>query len=342
MKKLLTVALSFLLAASLLAGCGASSRNATTAPSAAPSPSPSAENYGYASDSIANESVAVPEGEASKQMLVPPGGASGAGLADRKIIKNGSIELETLEFDKGIAAITALVEELGGYIEGSEISGISLRYRGDYNQRAARFSARIPSDKLNQATDELGQLFNVLNKNESSSDITETYFDTESRLKSLRIQEERLLDLLSKAEKLEDLITLERALADVRYQIESLTSQLNRYDNLVSYSTLSIYLQEVVQTTNVKAQPRTLSEKVAEAFTESLEGIAEIAEFILLTVVALGPVLLVYGGVVALLVFGILRLRRSAAGRKAGKSLPRPTDEAGQRPSQDNRDETNS
>ena len=35
-------------------------------------------------------------------------------------------------------------------------------------------------------------------------DITETYFDSQAHLTSLKIQEERLLAILEKAEKLED------------------------------------------------------------------------------------------------------------------------------------------
>ena len=316
MKKLFSIALSLLLIASLFAGCGANKATATEAAMPQEAPAPSAPAYDIAGRPEAESGFAPNTNDSFKSTA-----GGGAVLSQRKIIKNGSIQLETLEFDEGLGSIKQLVEKLGGYIESSDISGTSLRYPGDYSQRYASFTARIPADKLNEATFQLGQLFNVLSQNESSSDITDTYYDTEGRLKSLRIQEERLLELLSKAEKLEDLITLESALADVRYQIESLTSQLNRYDNLVNYCTLSIYLQEVVKPTDIKPLPRTLGEKVAEAFAESLEGIVEIAEFILLTVVSVGPVLLVYGGAFALLVLGAFRISRMSRQRK-NKNLP--------------------
>ena len=57
-------------------------------------------------------------------------------------------------------------------------------------------------------------------------------------MESLSLQEERLLDILEKAEKLTDVLELEQELADVRYQIETLTTTLNRYDQLISYSTV--------------------------------------------------------------------------------------------------------
>ena len=52
-------------------------------------------------------------------------------------------------------------------------------------------------------------------------DITDSYFDAQARLDSLRQQEASLLEILSKAEKLEDVVQLQTALSDVRYQIES-------------------------------------------------------------------------------------------------------------------------
>ena len=318
MKKLFSIALSLLLIAGLFAGCGASSNSVNATKASMPQ---EVARYEEAASSAPAYDMARPEAESGFVANDSLKSTSSVNLSDRKIIKNASIHLETLEFDEALVLIQQMVEKLGGYIESSDISGTSLRYPGDYNQRYANFIARIPADKLNQATSELGQHFNVLSQSESSYDITYDYYDTEGRLKSLRIKEERLLELLKKAEKLEDLITLENALADVRYQIESLTSQMNRYDNQVTYCTLSIHLQEVVETTTIKPQPRTLSEKIADAFADSLEGIVEIAEFIILTVVTIGPVLLVYGGGVALIVLVILNLTRKKGQRK---NLPQP------------------
>lgn len=326
MKKTFLTLTSLILIVALLAGCSSSKNYSTAMPSA---PQTAAEEYGYdtAASMAPDADMSGMRSQEGEKATFASGNTPGEALSDRKIIKNGSIELETLEFDKGVESISALVDELGGYIEFSDVSGNSLRYRGSYNQRSASFTARIPANQLSNATHQLGELFNVLSKSENVSDITDTYYDTEGRLKSLRVQEERLLELLSKAEKLEDLITLEQALAEVRYQIESLTTQLTRFDSLVSYSTLTIYLNEVAETTSVKTQPRTLGEKVAEAFTGSLQGIANIAEFLLLTAVSVGPVLLVYGGVVALLALAILQIAKARNNRKKQPPMNQPPED---------------
>ena len=94
-----------------------------------------------------------------------------------------------------------------------------------------------------------GELGNVLSLNRRQEEITEAYYDTEARLTALKTQEERLLAIMEKAETLDDIIRLEDALSDVRYQIESLSGTMRRYDNLVEMATVEVSLREVESTT---------------------------------------------------------------------------------------------
>ena len=78
-------------------------------------------------------------------------------------------------------------------------------------------------------------------------DITGSYFDTQARLNALEQEEKRLLELLEKAETLDEIIQLEDRISNVRYEIESLTSQMKIYDKEVAYSTVSIFLEDVTE-----------------------------------------------------------------------------------------------
>lgn len=55
----------------------------------------------------------------------------------------------------------------------------------------------------------------------TTEDVTLEYVDTESHLKALKTEEETLLALLEKAEKLSDVFEIQEELTNVRYQIES-------------------------------------------------------------------------------------------------------------------------
>lgn len=168
-----------------------------------------------------------------------------------------------------LAQISELVSGAGGYVESQSVDGRSLSYRGSYYERSASVTARVPAEKLDEVVAGVGGLCNIVSRSENMDDITDSYFDAQARLDSLRQQEASLLEILSKAEKLEDVVQLQTALSDVRYQIESLTAQLKRMDSQVTYSYLNMDLREVVEYQETAAKPKTFGEKLSAAATRA-------------------------------------------------------------------------
>ena len=58
-------------------------------------------------------------------------------------------------------------------------------------------------------------------RNTNLENITETYYDTAGRLKTQKIKLERLQKLLSQAENMEDIITIESAISETEWNIET-------------------------------------------------------------------------------------------------------------------------
>ncbi len=250
-----------------------------------------------------------------------------APLESRKIIKHSNLSLETLEFDQSLQQISALIEEKGGYIESQSIDsyGNSYHRSGEYVQeRSASIQARIPSEKLDQTISEVGGICNLLSKSESMEDISDQYFDSEARLSTLRLQEERLLEILSKADKLEDVITLEQALSNVRYEIERLTASLKRMDNQVTYSYLNLDLREVVKYNETVSAPRTFGEKLAASFRRGGQNLVDSTQGVILFAAECGPMLLLWAAVCGLIVLIAVRTARRSGKRRAGKTTPPP------------------
>lgn len=288
---------ALLLAVLLLASC-ASSGDATAPAASMPSVAQSAAG------TKANDAIAAEYGRMESAPMTSPAPAPTDGsslLTDRKVVRNGSLELETKQFDSDLAAILALIEQAGGYIERQSVSGASLNWKGAYYERTASIGARIPADRFDEILSGVGGICNVVSRSENTSDITDSYYDTEARLNSLSLQEERLLEILSKAEKLEDVITLEQALSNVRYEIESLTASLRRMDAQVSYSSVSMSLREVVEYQTVTEKPKTLGERVAASWSRAIKRIGSSLENIVLFAVGDLPVMLLW-----LAVFGVI------------------------------------
>lgn len=75
-------------------------------------------------------------------------------------------------------------------------------------------------------------------------DVTLHYVDLEARIRNAERQEERLLEILGKAETVEDILRVEQELARVRGQLEAMTAEFRYLSDQVDFSTISVSLKE--------------------------------------------------------------------------------------------------
>lgn len=262
MRKKIRLLASLLMVSLLAAGCGSSDKFMAT------------------ESAMATEDYAVEEEKAFDEISSDSGAVnadiSTVAQSNRKLIRTVDLEIQTKEFDTVLTSVQERVQELGGYVEQSSIDSGSSYY-SSYN-RYSYLTVRIPSDKLDGFLENVKETANVTNISESTEDITLRYVDAESRKIALETEQSRLLELLEKAETVEDIITIESRLSEVRYQLESYTSQLRTFDNQVDYSTVHINIHEVDRET--KVEPKGFWDEVKEEFGDSLYGIGNgIREF---------------------------------------------------------------
>lgn len=214
----------------------------------------------------------------------------------RKLIKNVYIDIETKNFENLTAAINRKVSELGGYVECSNIS-YPNSYENYVGRRSMNLSARIPSERLDEFVTHIEASGNVTYKSENVTDVTLQYKDTEGRKNSLLVEQKRLNELMKKAETVEDIIAIEARLSEVRYQLESIESQLRSYDNQVDYSTVNVNVNEVIDFTPVKETSPW--ERISEGFTASIKGIGEFFKNLFIGVLSYSPIIILVAAVVA-------------------------------------------
>ena len=215
--------------------------------------------------------------------------------SDRKVIRTVRKDIETKEFDKAVSFITESTNRDKGYIQSSSTSGGKVIDSSYVGNRYGEFVVRIPVDKLAVFLKDVETIGVVLSSSENGDDITSQYFDTEARVKTLKIQEDRLLAILEKSEKLSDVIELERRLSEVRTEIENLTGTLKRYDNLVALATVTITIREVQEITELKTKPVSFGEKVITSFRDSVKALYEIMKGLVLVIASIIPFAVVAG-----------------------------------------------
>lgn len=182
-----------------------------------------------------------------------------------KLILSADLALETRDYDKAVADIEQMTAAAGGYIQSSGASG-------DPGSRFANYTLRVPQEKFESFFSQLGETCHVVSSNRWSEDVTDQYTDIETHLATLRTKHERLLSLLDQASKMEDIISLENALADCEYEIDSLTGEKRQYDDLVSFATITVSLSEV-QTLTAVADGAGFGAQLAQAARSGLGGL---------------------------------------------------------------------
>lgn len=294
---------SLLIISLLAAGCGSSNKFSATESSMATA------DYAMKEEMAFDEEVPAESGAVNADI-------STVAQSNRKLIRTVDLQIQTKEFDTVLTSVQERVQELGGYVEQSSIDSGSTYY-SSYN-RYSYLTVRIPSDKLDGFLENVKETANVTNISESTEDITLKYVDVESRKIALETEQNRLLVLLEKAETVEDIITIESRLSEVRYQLESYTSQLRTFDNQVDYSTVHINIHEVDRET--KVEPKGFWDEVKEEFGDSLYGIGNGIRGFGIWFLGSSPYLVIWAIVIAGMVYAVKLIRKKRIHKRALKS----------------------
>jgi hypothetical protein len=88
----------------------------------------------------------------------------------------------------------------------------------------------------------------LLSLHETVQDVTNDYIDSQSRLRNLRGEQQRLLTLLGNTTTLGDILSIEQRLTDVEGQIEDTEAHLNALNGQTTFYSVSINLQPITGT----------------------------------------------------------------------------------------------
>lgn len=269
-------------------------------------------DYGWSgeeSDSVSPEapSAAPTTGTTSGEMVLD------------KIIYTADLTLETQEFDKISGELSALVASYGGYFENRQIN-----QGGSY--RSLYCVIRIPADRYAEFLAQAGEVAHMTACNERSTNVSEAYYDLESRLATQRIKLERLQELLAQAKDVYDITTILSEISNTEWQIENYTRQLRGYDNQIAYSTVNLSLREVYRLTEEDPAPMTFGDRVSNAFGTGIRTCVNNLESFVLYLVMNWLNLIIWAAILIVACIVIRRYRRKLRGEAAVREK-KPNDE---------------
>ncbi len=317
MKKTLALILALLMLLSLCA-CGAGSKGSDTAAateSIQEAPAAAAEDSYGGLASYSNFAADYDYAEAEENGAGGGTGAEAGEINPDKIIYSGEAEVETRDFDDSIAKLMEMLEQYGGWIESSSLSGANYYSisRGNSGNRSASYTLRIPSQHFETVMNSLSEIGNVPYTYTYSENVTTQYYDTQARLTAYETQEARLLEMMEKAETVSDVITIEEKLTELRYQIESLQSTLNNWDRQVNYSSLYVTVDEVGEYTPQPQQG--YLQELWQALTGAFKDLGRFFKNFLVFLVSAIPTIIV----LAILFFVFRPVYRKVKARRKAK-----------------------
>ena len=225
---------------------------------------------------------------------------------EKKIIRTARLTIYTQTFDTSLENLRALCEADGGWIESSSESTNSRT-----SLRTANLTLRLPQEALDGYLAGADQLGRITSRSETATDVTASYQDTQTRLATQVALMDRLQALITESGDLSDLLALEAQIADTQYQIDALTTSLNRTDRQATYSTVTVSLYEetapAITDTTVS-----LSERISAALRMGWEAFTDFCQDMLVFVIAALPFI----AIVVVLVIALAIIRKVRRNKK--------------------------
>ena len=213
-----------------------------------------------------------------------------------------SVSVSSGSFDSKLAAVRALVESEQGFISGTEAQA-----NPDVDQRIRTgvVTFMVPSDKFDDAIDQLSRLGTVQNEHISGQDVSAQYVDLQARLANEEAQRDAMLVLLKRAQSISDIIAVQTQLGQITQQIEELKGQIQYLDHNTAFSTISV---NIVEAGAPASQPAQDSWGFVTALSDAAHNFVTTINYIVSGLGAIGPVVILLG-------LGYLVWRRRGAPR---------------------------
>jgi hypothetical protein len=354
-RKVIGVLTAIVLIAMVFTACGRSASTSATAPQAASNSASKSSASGYAGavgaadralgdNGAAETDVAPASAEAAPMPTEAPkeadslaGGsgttinATNAVLAERKMIWTASLNLEVENFNNALNNIDSILTGIG-FVSNTNINSSNVYVDGKLKTvKNGTLVLRVDKTQFQSVINKLRGVGDVSNETTNGQDVTDQFVDIESRLRLLKLEQEKLETYLAKTEDLDTIFKLETRITDIRYEIESLTGNLNKLSSLVDLATINISMNEKYPGSEKK--PVTFGEELLNSLKDSLKSVVEFLGDFLIFIVAALPVLVVIGLFVLLGIFIYRRIPKKYKGPYPAPthySPPAPPASAGQ------------
>jgi len=148
---------------------------------------------------------------------------------ERTLVWRSSLQLRALEPEEVAPSLHQRAEAVGGYV-----------HQGRVTADRATVELRIPPEELERFLDSASELGSVQERSVSFEDVSTDVIDLDARLANLVAVRDRLQEHLARSANVSEIIEVERELARLQGEIDSLTGRLAFLRSSSSYAAVTI------------------------------------------------------------------------------------------------------
>ncbi len=227
--------------------------------------------------------TAAPQKESASDAFTPLNQSS---VRARMVIKTADLRIEIQKYEESLSRIQQITGKYGGYI-------VTTRVQSDEtDKKNGTVVIRIPSEQFQSVLQEIHKLAKKVEiEDVRGNDITEEYYDLEARLGNKLKAEKRYQDILEEAKTAKEILEIERALTDVREEIDRLTARKRYLNDQVAMSTIEINMHEPNPFTGSGSNG--FWANVKNGFQNGLNGFASVTGLMITLIIALIPAVMI-------------------------------------------------
>ncbi len=155
--------------------------------------------------------------------------------------------VETTEYDLFVSDLANVVKKANGYVERSEL--LTHEYSNNsftesYEVRRGIYTIRIPDKEINHLEEVLSSV-DIKSSNKYCEDLTEGYIDTETKIKNLEQEHNKLDALLLDATNIQDILAINDRITSIEQELDYYSKYMNELDKDIEFATYNLIIDEV-------------------------------------------------------------------------------------------------
>ncbi|PIP28312.1 MAG: hypothetical protein COX29_01835 [Candidatus Moranbacteria bacterium CG23_combo_of_CG06-09_8_20_14_all_35_22] len=207
---------------------------------------------------------------------------------DKKIIKNGSLNLKVEKTETAVQKISEIVKKQGGEVFSTDFFE---RVKG---QKSGSLTVKVPVEKFEDTIAKIKETATqVISESTSGQDVMEQYSDLQIQVKNKKAEEESFVKILERAGEIEDVLKVTQQIARVRGEIERLEGRIRLMNSQTDMSTITIDVSEDIEIAPISNDWRPI-QVIKKSFSELIESLQDFVDGLIRFVIVTLPSLIVF------------------------------------------------